>query len=207
MKRKSCILAFDDGKHEKTDLLRYRKNEVNQKSAKLHRTDLIGVVTKGLQLMHVSNSRITVDGDDATTQMLSIFEQNPFRNEIQIILIDSPTVAGFNIPDPFIIHEMSQIPVLLIPSNPPTHIIAEVFENIFPDRKEDLSILKNLPPLEKIEVSVNISPTIKKKLCFHPIGISKEEVIDLLNFLTHFSAVPEPLRLAHLIASRSRMNI
>ncbi|RLI64355.1 MAG: hypothetical protein DRO88_07515 [Promethearchaeia archaeon] len=202
LKRKSCILAFDDGKHEKSDLMRYRP-QVDPDSS--HMTDLIGVITKGLQLMHVSSTRITVDGSDSTTKILELIQSNPYRNEIKLILIDSPCVAGFNIPNPFIIYEKTQIPILLIPSNHPTHIIGDVFEKVFPNRLDELVVLKNLPPLETLNVKVNISPELSKNVCFHPIGISKSEVIDLLHFLTHYSSVPEPLRLAHLIASRFKL--
>lgn len=197
-------MAIDDGKHVKSDLLRYRPpNESNQ--ASIHETDLVGVITKGLQLMHVSSTKVTVDGDDSTERILEIFRSNPFRNEIRLIMIDSPCVAGFNIPNPFIIHEKTQVPVLLIPSNPPTHTISHVFEKVFPYRKKELKVLQNLPPLESIEVNVNISPNLTKLVCFHPIGTSKSEVADLLQFLTHYSAVPEPLRLAHLIASQLKV--
>ncbi|MHA1619241.1 MAG: endonuclease dU, partial [Promethearchaeota archaeon] len=149
LKRKSCILAFDDGIHEKSDLFHSQTHD-HYAISKPKTTSLIGVITKGLQLIHVTRSHIEIDGRDATERILEIFDQNPYRHEIQAILIDSPTMGGFNIPDAFKIHQRTKLPVILIPSNAPTQSIVAVYQSLFPDRENEIEILKKLPLISSI---------------------------------------------------------
>ncbi len=200
LKRKSCILAFDDGMHEKADLYHSRPHDHYAISTP-KTTSLVGVITKGLQLLHVTRSNIEIDGRDATNRILEVYDQNPHHQEIQAILIDSPTMGGFNIPDVFLIHQRTNLPVILIPSNPPTQSIVTVYQSLFPDRDKEIKILSKLPPISSIEVCVNVTPEITKLLYFHAIGIESPDIVEFLQYTTHFSAIPEPLRLAHLIAS------
>ncbi|TFH27013.1 MAG: DUF99 family protein [Promethearchaeota archaeon] len=201
LKIKSCILAFDDGMHEKADLYHSRPHDPHSIPS-LKKTSLIGVITKGLQLLHVTRSCIEIDGRDATDCILEVYNHNPHHHEIQAILIDSPTMGGFNIPDVFAIHQRTNLPVILIPSHPPTQSIVAVYRSVFPDREHEIQILTKLPPISSIEVRVNCTPEITKLLYFHAIGVEFSDIVEFLQYTTHFSAIPEPLRLAHLIASQ-----
>lgn len=202
MKKNSGIIGFDDGMHQKSDLARFRNSQSTPKY-----TPLVAVVTKGLQLMHVSQNTIEVDGQDATQKILRLVDHNPYLKELQLILIDSPTLGGFNIPDPFYISKQLSLPVLLVPSSTPNVQIpiSQVYQQVFPQRKKEQSILNNLPSLESLTIRINTSPNLTKTIYFHAIGISVEELGEILQYITHYSAVPEPLRLAHLIASSTNI--
>ena len=189
-------MAFDDGPHLKSDLAHFNKNsKINPK------VPLIGVVCRGIQLLNVSKGIIQVDGTDSTQEILKMYESNPYKNEIRLIMIDSPTLGGFNIPNPFEIYEKTKIPIILLPDKKPKSVIGDVYSKVFPEREEQIEVLKKLPPLESLIVSINQDPNISREIFFHVIGITKNEIVDLLNFLSEFSAIPEPLRLAHIIAS------
>ena len=69
MKKKIGILAFDDGPHKREDLL-HLSNDPDHVSIIV---PLIGVFCHGTQLIHVSRSEITVDGIDATHQILEVY--------------------------------------------------------------------------------------------------------------------------------------
>ena len=56
MKKKICLMAFDDGVHSKFDLAKY-----NKKSNIKPKAPLVGVTTRGIQLLHVSKGSIQVD--------------------------------------------------------------------------------------------------------------------------------------------------
>jgi len=189
-------MAFDDSPHLKSDLAHF-----NQNSDKNSNISLIGVVCRGIQLLNVSKGSIQVDGTDSTKEILKMYASNPYKDEIRLILIDSPTLGGFNPPNPFEIYERTNIPIILLPDEKPKSVISEVYSKVFPEREEQIEFLKKLPKLESLIVSINQDPNISRKIFFHTIGINKNEIIDLLNFLSEFSAIPEPLRLAHIIAS------
>ena len=189
-------MAFDDGPHLKSDLAHF-----NQNFDKISNIPLIGVVCRGIQLLNVSKGSIQVDGIDSTKEILKMYESNPYKNEIRLIMIDSPTLGGFNPPNPFEIYEMTRIPIILLPDKKPKSVISDVYSKVFPEREEQIEVLKKLPPLESLILSINQDPNISREIFFHAIGISKNEIVDLLNYLSEFSAIPEPLRLAHIIAS------
>ena len=189
-------MAFDDGPHLKTDLAHF-----NQNSKSNTKISLIGVVCRGTQLLNVSKGIIQVDGTDSTKEIFKMYESNPYKNEIRLIMIDSPTLGGFNPPNPFEIYDKTKIPIILLPDKKPKSMISEVYSKVFPEREEEIEFLKKLPKLESLTVSINQDPNISREIFFHTIGINKNEIIDLLNYLSEFSAIPEPLRLAHIIAS------
>jgi hypothetical protein len=191
------ILAFDDGPHKREDLLHLS----NDPDYLPRSVPLIGVFCHGTQLIHVSQSTITVDGTDATHQILEVYHNHPFRQEIRLIMIDSPTLAGFNPPNPFDIHLQTGIPVVLIPSSEPKSHIAEVYAQVFPDRTETIAFLQQLPPLESLNVHINADPHTSRMIYFHVIGASKDEIQGVLHNVSLYSAIPEPLRIAHIIAS------
>jgi len=189
-------MAFDDGVHSKFDLAKY-----NKKSNIKPKATLVGVTTRGIQLLHVSYGNIEIDGTNSTQEVLRLYKENPYMNEIRLIMIDSPTLGGFNPPNPFELFEKTKIPIILLPDKKPKSVISEVYSKVFPEREEQIEVLKKLPPLESLMVSINQDPNISREIFFHVIGITKKEIVDLLNHLSEFSAIPEPLRLAHIIAS------
>jgi len=189
-------MAFDDGQHSKYDLAKY-----SNKSDFIPKTPLVGVTTRGIQLLHLSYGKIEMDGIDSTNEVIRLYEENPYKKEIRLIMIDSPTLGGFNPPNPFEIYEKTQIPILLLPDKKPKTVISEIYGQVFPEREEQIEILKKLPKLESLIVNINQDPKILREIFFHAIGITKNEIVELLNFLSEYSAIPEPLRLAHIAAS------
>nr|QEE14255.1 hypothetical protein DSAG12_00066 [Candidatus Prometheoarchaeum syntrophicum] len=189
-------MAFDDGQHSKEDLAKYIK-----KTDFIPTTPLVGVTTRGIQLLHLSYGKIEIDGTDSTNEVIRLFKKNPYRNEIRLIMIDSPTLGGFNPPNPFEIYEKTKIPILLLPGKKPKTIISEIYSQVFPERDEQIEILKKLPKIDSLIVSINQDPKITREIFFHAIGITKKEIVELLKFLSEYSAIPEPLRLAHIAAS------
>ncbi len=165
---------------------------------------LIGVICRGIQLLHVGRSQITVDGTDSTEKIIEMVQKSPSTQEIRLIFIDSPTMGGFNPPNPFEIVKQTQIPVVFLPDSTPKSHIAKVYSEIFPERREQIKFLQQLPPLENLTVKVNANPTITRTIYFHAIGTDRNALKELLDHLSEFSAIPEPLRLAHIIASETK---
>jgi hypothetical protein len=198
VKNKIVTLAVDDSPHDRQDLDHYRPNS-NLKSRKS--VPLIGVINKGLQLLEVNWVPVEVDGIDGTQKVLKLYQQSSFQQEIRLILINATTVAGFNIIDPFELFNQTQIPVLLVSDNKPRSSIVEIYSKIFPQRTEQIEILKRLPQIEELKVPIRVDPHNFGTIYFHNIGCVLEEVIPLLHYLSYYSALPEPLRLAHTIAA------
>ncbi len=205
MKKEVVVMAFDDSPHNREDLNHYRKQKEKLKDAHgpAH-VDLIGVVFRGHQLLYCTQDKIEVDGLDSTNKIIDQVLNCPYLNEIRLILIDSPTLGGFNVVDSQLIYEKTKIPVLLLPDEKPKERMVNVYKKIFPQRKEQISWLASLPVLKSAVVKVNQNPVVEKRIYFHAVGIKTNEVKGLLNYLCEYSTIPEPLRTAHIIASRGR---
>jgi endonuclease V-like protein UPF0215 family len=202
VKKKITILALDDGAHREADLMRNRiEPTLNPPSTPAPTVPLVGVVCKGLQLIYADSSRIEVDGTDSTSKILSLYHNCPMKAEIRLILIDSPTMGGFNIVDPYQIHEETHLPVVLVPDSFPKEPIASIYPRIFPTRSKEIAIIEKLAAYDTLDVTINSDMNITGKIAFHCIGTTKAEVAPVLHHLAEYSLIPEPLRLAHILAS------
>lgn len=199
------ILAYDDGPHLRDDLLNYRNGQKTQENTQSHQSPLVAVACKGLQLIHVDHTYIDVDGLNSTDRILELYQRCPFRPELRVIMIDSPTMGGFNILNPFRIHAETGLPVLLVPDSQPRSPIVEVYRHVFPDRTAQIEVLQQLPPLEDLSLSIKTDPNVVGKVYFHVIGAEKPDITGLLSYLAEYSLIPEPLRLAHIIAANLRL--
>jgi len=196
MKANIGILGIDDSPHSREHLA----NAI-QKGHPPKIVQLVGVTCKGTQLLHVGHHPIEVDGTDDTNAVLALFEESPFNHEIKLILINSPTVGGFNIINPQKIYDRIQMPMVFLSENRPTSNIAEVYTKVFPDRTEQITTLKNLTALEELTVPIVSNPKVSGKVYYYNYGITNQEIKPILLALGLHSAIPEPLRLAHIIAS------
>jgi endonuclease V-like protein UPF0215 family len=130
-----------------------------------------------------------------------MYLQNPYRTEIRVIMVNSPTVGGFNVVNPFKVLEITQTPIILVSVKKPSITMVEIYRKIFPERREQIEWLQIFPPIEELKVNIVQDPNISGIIYFHAFGISKTEIIPLFTYLSHFSIEPEPLRLAHVIAT------
>ncbi len=203
LKKKIVTIAFDDGIHRENQIAKYHDQ---QSDTNFQYVPLIGAICRGHQLLHVSQSEIQVDGLDSTDKIIEIIEENPFKQEIRLIFIDSPTLGGFNIVNAQGIYLKTNIPVVLLPDETPKQNLAHTYQKIFPHRIPQLDFLRNLPNLNQLNVRINQNPSISRDIFFHSVGIEHNDLIELLNYLSEYSAIPEPLRLAHIIASYKIIN-
>lgn len=196
MKPNITILGIDDSPHSREDLTNAIKKGTPPKMVQL-----IGVTCKGNQLLHVSHHPIEVDGTDATAAVLALYKKTPFNPEIKLILINSPTVGGFNIINPKPIFDQIHVPIVFLSENRPTSKIAEVYAKIFPNRSEQISTLQSLNTIEELAIPIITNPKIIGRVYYYIFGATNQEIKPVLLALSLYSAVPEPLRLAHVIAS------
>jgi endonuclease V-like protein UPF0215 family len=196
MKTNIVVLGIDDSPHSKEDLSKARSKDHPPKIVQL-----ISVSCKGSQLLYVGHHPIEVDGIDATSAVIALFEDSPFKHEIKLILINSPTVGGFNIINPRQIFDRTKVPIVFLSENRPTSNISEVYTKVFPDRLEQISTLQNLTILEELTVPIITNPKITGKVYYYIYGATNQEIKPVLLALGMHSALPEPLRLAHIIAA------
>ncbi len=147
----------------------------------------------GWQLDGVLKSEIIKDGMDATDIISGMVRNSKYYSQIRVIMLDGVTYAGFNPVDIKKIFEETNIPVI-------------VFMRSCPDFEKMKLALENLPWKEERWEIIQRAGKIYKIAGDNPVfiqlcGIDKESAVKIVQLTTIHSNIPEPLRVAHLIAT------
>jgi hypothetical protein len=156
-----------------------------------HRGDvtLIGAVCSRTRLDGVLAGRVRRDGTNATQAMIELVIGSQFQGHIRAVLLQGIAVAGFNVVD---IHRLSDeltVPVVVVAR-----------------RRPDLAAIRRA--LDRTAGGARKWRLIEQAGIMEPLGgvyvqragIDRERAEDLLQATTLHGKLPEPLRVAHLIA-------
>lgn len=155
---------------------------------------LIGTVFRGgTWLDGVLRTYIAGDGEDSTSKIIKMVNETRHKDQIGVIMLDGITFGGFNIANIKEIFRKTGIPVIVIMRKFPN------FEKIkkalmrFEDHEKRWSFVLNAGTVYKIENNEPIYIQIH--------GIDLEDAKRIVSLSTTRSAIPEPIRAAHLIAA------
>ncbi len=156
---------------------------------------LIGVVFRGgTYLEGVLKSEITVDGDDSTRQIIQMVENTRHKGHLRITMLSGITFGGLNIVDIKKLYKETGLPVIIVTRKlPDISAMEDAIENVEnPGKKMDrLHAAGELHEIQTGEIKVVVQK----------IGISMEDVKDVIKLSTVRGMIPEPIRVAHIIAS------
>ena len=194
------VIGFDDGPFSRE-----------------HRGDvlLVGVVCSGTRVDGVISGKIRRDGANATRVMIDLVRASQFGEHVQAIMVQGIAVGGFNVVDVHGLSAALQIPVLVVTRRAPD--MAAVKRALFVDipkaRPRVAGALRKWRLIEQagtMEIlgtsrrSLRHPPTglrgVPPKLWIQRAGLSLDEARSLVADTTLHGNIPEPLRLAHLIA-------
>jgi endonuclease V-like protein UPF0215 family len=152
--------------------------------------DLVGVVCAGTRLDGVVVGQVRRDGTNSTRVMGHLVRRSRFYEHVQAVLLQGITVAGFNVVDVHALHADLGIPVLAIARKRPdfSRIRKVLFERV-PGGAKKWALLERAGPMEELE-----------GLLVQRVGIDTKRARALLRSTRLHGNLPEPLRLAHLIA-------
>ncbi len=135
---------------------------------------------------------ITVDGLDATEKLCSMLNGWLF----DAIMLAGVSFAGFNLVDPTMLYEKFEKPILIISRVKPNNIaVKNALIRHFKDWEIRWKIFEKLGPVYEV-VSLPREPPIYLEI----IGTNLEFAVTLIKATSIFCRVPEPLRVARLIA-------
>jgi len=179
MKREIRILGIDDSPFNFSD-----KNST-----------IIGVVMRGGKYIDcVLCEKITVDGNDSTSICIKMIKNTRHFKQLQAILIDGVALGGFNIVDINEILKEIKIPVITITRDEPNlDKIKKALQKHFDDWEKRWEVVSK-GGLHRIKTKHN--PIYVK--C---AGLPIEEAKEIIKLSTIRGVIPEPIRVAHLIAS------
>jgi endonuclease V-like protein UPF0215 family len=153
---------------------------------------LIAVLLRGLEIKNVKFTKITVDGLDATKKLSKLLSDWEFA----AILLAGVSFAGFNIIDPTVIHEKFEKPVIIVTrTKPDNQVVHQALQKHFKDWRIRWQLFEKLDSFHRVVVLAGEPPIYVKT-----IGADDTWACNLIHAFSVFCRVPEPVRVARLIA-------
>jgi len=153
---------------------------------------LCAVEMFGPKIEKVKVSPITVDGLDATSKLSEMLRDMDF----EAILLGGITFAGFNIINvQQILKEYSRPIIIFIRDRPDNRAVREALEKHFDDWRERWDIIKSLGPVHSTRTRPDEPP-----IYFEVLGASSQWAEEVLRLSAMLCRIPEPVRVARLIA-------
>ncbi|RLA77407.1 MAG: hypothetical protein DRG33_07075 [Deltaproteobacteria bacterium] len=158
-------------------------------------TDVVGILMRnGGYIEGVLWGRISVDGDDSTAVLSEMILSSRFREQINLIMLDGFALGGFNIVDIDELNKVTGIPVvtftLKVPS-PPN--IERALKGKVQGWEEKLELISRRK-VDRIEIR-------GREAYISRAGIGLDEALKMIDSSIVRGFTPEPLRVAHLVAS------
>lgn len=175
MGRLSHVVGFDDGPFAKT-----------------HRGDvlLVGAMYAGLRLEGVLTGKVRRDGINSTRVLTALVAGSRFARHLQAVLVQGIAFAGFNVIDLQALHQALGVPVIAVARRrPDLPAMRRALLGRVPGGARKWALIEKAGPMESA-AGVYVQRA----------GISLATAEALIDGLAVNSALPEPLRTAHLIA-------
>ena len=137
--------------------------------------------------------KCTIEGDDATDAILDMYRRLD-RDDISYIIISGLIISMYNIIDIKRIWQVTKIPVIAVTYEDSLGI-EDAIRHHFP-----YSYAKKLEQYQKLGKRIEMSLHTGHKLYFRHEGCLFEETVKFLDMLTLQGSIPEPVRIAHLLA-------
>jgi endonuclease V-like protein UPF0215 family len=158
---------------------------------------VVGVVFRGgYWLDGVMSTKIMVDGFDATEKIGTMIKNSPHQGQLRVIMLNGITFAGFNVVDIKVLNAETGLPVIAVTSRKPNLVQVRSALTNLPKSEERWSAILNAGELFPV-----LTRREKQPVYVEVAGISKESAVEVLRLTSTRSKIPEPLRVAHLVAS------
>lgn len=175
MKREVRLLGIDDG-----PFIRGEKKNVL----------VVGTIFRGGNFMDgLLSTYVKQDGSNATTKLISLVNRAKFKPQLQCILLNGIALGGFNVVDIKKLWQKTKLPVIcVIRAMPDLKKIRQALSHVSGAQRK-WSLILHAPPIKKID-----------QVYCQWVGIHEEKVCKIIAISTTHGKIPEPLRIAHIIA-------
>jgi endonuclease V-like protein UPF0215 family len=156
---------------------------------------IVGAVFRGGDWIDgILRADITKDGLDATEVICKMIKKSKHYGQIRAVILDGITYGGFNLVDIQMLYRETGIPVIVVMRSYPDFEKIKSALKYFPDGETRWAIIKRAGEIERI--CGENSPIYIQRT-----GIGMETVKKIIRLTSIRSNIPEPLRVAHLIAT------
>ena len=151
---------------------------------------LAGVACKGTRCVGMVWGQVAADGWDGTETVAGLLEGGKFLDQLHAVLLDGITFGGFNVVDLEGLSERLDRPCIAVMRHRPDFEAVEAALQHVPDSEERFDLMRRAGDIHAAAESY-----------FQVRGASPEAARAVVDRLTVEGHIPEPIRMAHLIAS------
>lgn len=162
-------------------------------------TRLVGVVHRGGRWIEgCLQTPIRVDGDDVTVKLARMVKESSHYGQLRVIVTGDTIFAGTNVLDLPALVEVTELPVIAVSDSEPNMArVEQALQHYSPKTwREKLAVLARCGPIKGVE-----SRPGRAAVFLQWSGLSFEKAVEVVRLAATRSRIPEPVRVAHLIAS------
>jgi endonuclease V-like protein UPF0215 family len=158
---------------------------------------VVGVVFRGgYWLDGVLNTKIKVDGFDATDKIASMIVDSQHHRQVRVIMLDGVTFGGFNVVDIKELNALTNLPVIVVTRSKPDFREIHVAVKNLSKSAERWQAVQNAGKIFEVQIRSGA-----ERIYMETCGIHESDARRILQLTSTRSSIPEALRVAHLIAS------
>jgi len=161
-------------------------------SGRTHSTIAGVVMRKDMRIDGIAFSELTVGGRDATDAILKIFRQLN-RRDINVLMLSGCVIAWFNIVDIESIYTTMRLPTIVVTYEASEGLEGDIAHH-FPGDSERLEAYRRLGERMPVHLSSG------HEIFIRAYGLTPEFAAKVCDDFTKDGKIPEPLRVARLIA-------
>ena len=157
-----------------------------------HRGDvlIVGTVYSGARLEGVLSGKVRRDGVNSTATLVRLVKQSRHHTHLQLVMLQGIAFAGFNVIDLPELHKALGLPVMtVVRKRPDKSAIKHALLYKVRGGKRKWHLIERAGVLERV-AGVYVQ-------C---VGLSTKQAHDVIERYAINGTLPEPLRVAHLIA-------
>lgn len=141
------------------------------------------------------SSKLRVSGFDGTRSTIKLFN-NLHRNDVNAVMISGSVLSLYNVLDIDMIHKELKIPIVALSFSKSRASLADNIRERFSEKaaREKIRLLEKLGPSTRIKLDTGYEVYVRNA------GIEDNVSKKLLDRFTLQGSVPEPIRVARLLA-------
>ena len=156
---------------------------------------VVGVVFRGgCSIDGVMHTHVAIDGFDATEQLTYMINSSSHCKQLRLIMLNGITFAGFNVVDIKKLNLETKLPVIAVTRHKPDLQAVRKALNNLAKSEERWKMILAAGDIHEVHC-------MGKKIYMELAGISLVDAQEVAGLTSISSRFPEPLRVAHLIAS------
>ncbi len=156
---------------------------------------VVGVVFRGgCSIDGVMHTKIHIDGLDATEKLAEMINASPHRRQLRLVMLNGVTFGGFNLVDIQKLHAATGLPIVALTQDKPNlDAIHQALKHL-PDTETRWQIVQNAGEIHEVT-------NRGTKLYMGLAGVLLSDAQKIVELTSTRGSFPEPLRVAHLVAS------